>query len=103
MLSVCSLKCSSVLFFVQVGWRVRGYAWPSGPRILGEGDHMYSTPVLQRKPSLLPHAPITSVPCRERKQLFLLGYLGQPCWRMRTRRTTSLSTAMTVTVIMISP
>merc|ERR1711920_864069 len=29
--------------FVQVGWRARGHAWPSGPRTLGEGDHMYST------------------------------------------------------------
>merc|ERR1712228_723559 len=29
--------------FVQVGWRTRGHAWPSGPRTLGEGDHMYST------------------------------------------------------------
>merc|ERR1712054_597975 len=33
--------------FVQVGWRVRGHAWPSGPRTLGEGDHMYSTYVSQ--------------------------------------------------------
>merc|ERR1712032_665245 len=35
--------------FVQVGWRVRGHAWPSGSTTLGEGDHMYSTSVSQKK------------------------------------------------------
>merc|ERR1712137_1105206 len=35
--------------FVQVGWRARGHAWPSGPRTLGEGDHMYSTSFSQIK------------------------------------------------------
>merc|ERR1711920_1088182 len=34
---------------VQVGWRARGHAWPSGPRTLGEGDHMYSTSFSQKK------------------------------------------------------
>merc|ERR1712083_909015 len=35
--------------FVQVGWRVRAHAWPSGSTTLGEGDHMYSTSVSQNK------------------------------------------------------
>merc|ERR1712194_809652 len=35
--------------FVQGGWRVRGHAWSSGPRTLGEGDHLYSTSVSQKK------------------------------------------------------
>merc|ERR1712232_1065032 len=56
MCSSCSSSCCSPIpasteeslrNFVQVGWRVRGHAWPSGPRTLGEGDHMYSTSVSQ--------------------------------------------------------
>merc|ERR1712194_166191 len=35
--------------FVQGGWRARGHAWSSGPRTLGEGDHLYSISVPQRK------------------------------------------------------
>merc|ERR1712228_80445 len=44
-LAPSSLGCH----FVQAGWRVRGQAWPSGPRLPGEGDHMYSTPVSQSR------------------------------------------------------
>merc|ERR1712060_245402 len=61
-LRVCSSifsSCSSSIppeeyscHFVQVDWRVRGHAWPSGPTTLGEGDHMYSTSASQRKNSL---------------------------------------------------
>merc|ERR1712151_625555 len=41
--------------FVQVGWRARGNAWPSGPRTLGEGDHMYSTSFSQLKVRCISH------------------------------------------------
>merc|ERR1712151_1019934 len=44
-----SLSEESSCHSVQACWRVRGQAWPPGPRALCEGDRVYSTSASQRK------------------------------------------------------